>query len=78
MGEFALGRIPAMRHQVDLGEARHLDRPVVGFDGDLVFQQRARLGASIATVLQARLALPQPAIDLSRADPQELLFHLGF
>jgi hypothetical protein len=42
-------------------------------DGDLVLQQSARSGASVATMLQARLALPQPAIDLPRTDWSVLL-----
>ena len=73
-GEDRLGfrSFAGVRHQVDLGEPWDRDVPSIRLDGNLVLQEGPRLGAAVHPVPELRLLRLQTAIDLARADLQEL------
>jgi len=51
--------------QIDFGKAWGLDIPGIGFDGDMVFEQRAGLGAAVEAVLELGFSYFEPAVDLA-------------
>lgn len=66
-----------MRHQIDLGEARHGDVPVLGFDRDVVLEQRPRFRPPIEAARESPLPAVQAAVDGAGADGAKLPFHGG-
>ena len=65
-------RAAAVRHRVGFDETRTRDVPVAGADGEVMFEQRARLGAGQTF---ARIAHPQrlePPIQRGRTQGQQL------
>ena len=66
-----------MRDQIDLGKARHLNIPGVGFDGDVMLEQGGGFGASVEAVFESTLFGPQASVDGGRADLEQLLLCLG-
>jgi len=77
MSELAVGAVAGVGDQVDLGEAGLGDIPVIGFDRDVVLEQRAGLGAAVEAAAQHPLAGLEPAVDLARADGAQLTLEFG-
>ena len=73
--ELALAQAAAMRHEIDLGEAGDGHVPAIGLEGDVMFEQGARLGAPVQPLAELAAVRGQAAIDLPRADREHLLFH---
>ena len=57
-----------MRDQIDFGKAWGLDIPGVGFDGDMVFEQGAGLGAAVEAPFELGFSHFESAVDLTRRD----------
>ena len=68
MQKLAVGAIAGMRHEVDLGEAGHLDIPPVRLQRNLMLAQLALEGAQ-AAIHVARAHRPQPRGDVARNPP---------
>src|SRR5437870_4798445 len=76
VSEFPLARIAGMRDQVDFGETRGSHIPAIGFHRDMVFEQMARLGATVDPPLPLGLVRLQSAVDLPGTNRQQLLLDL--
>ena len=74
MDELAVGRVARVRDQVDLREAWRGDVPAIGFDGDVVLQERARLGAAIEAPSELSLVRLKAPVHLPGAEGEELCF----
>ena len=70
-------RVAGVRDQIDLGKARTLDIPGVGFDGDVVFEQGTGFGAPVEALLELTFFDSQASVDGGRADRQQLLLYLS-
>ncbi len=66
-----------MRDKVYLQVAWNGNIPVVRPDGDLVFEQGARFGMPVQTLLRLEFLGLQKAVHLARANLQELGLHFG-
>jgi len=75
LDEVAVGTVAGMGDQVDLGEARGSDIPVLGLDGDMVLEQGTGLRAPVEAAAQPMFGLPEVAIDRAGADGLEVVFH---
>jgi hypothetical protein len=64
-----------MGDEIDLGEAGGRDVPPVRLEGDVVLQQRARLGPPVQPRRELTPVRGQPPIYLARADGQHLSLH---
>jgi len=71
--EFPLATVSRMGDQIDLGKAGDAHLPAIGLDGDMVFEQRSRLGPPVEVFAKPALLLPQMPVDASRTDRQEPL-----
>ena len=76
VAEIARSRVARMRHQVDLGEARHLDVPMIRLERDVMLQQAPRLGAAVEPAPPLPLLPAQAIIDAARADAEQLPLRL--
>jgi hypothetical protein len=56
-------RVAGVRDQIDLGKARHLNIPGVGFDGDVMLEQGGGFGASVEAVFESTLFGLQASVD---------------
>jgi len=65
-----------MRDQVDFCEPGRLHIPVVGLEGDGMFQQASRLGTAVEPSPQPPFVRPQPIIDGASADSEQFLLPL--
>jgi len=70
--KLALGGRPGMGHQIHFHRARALDIPVVGLDGDLVPEQRARFGASVEAAFESASVGFQGPVEGAGADGEHL------
>ena len=70
-------RIARVRDQIGFGIAWGFDIPGVGFDGNVVFEQRARFGAPVESLFQLALFGLESPVDGSGADREELLLNLS-
>ena len=75
MDELPVRRVAGVADQVDLGEAGRRDGPGVGLNGNVVLQERARLGPPIEPLLELARGGRKSAIDLPRTDGQQLLLN---
>ena len=57
-----------MRDQIDFGKPRGFDIPGIGFDGDMMFEQCAGLGAAVKASLELGFSPFESAVDLARRD----------
>ena len=70
-------RVAGVRDQIDLGKARGLDVPGVGFDRDVMFEQGAGFGVPVEVFFELTLFGPQASVDGGRTDLEQLLLGLG-
>jgi len=75
--EIPVGGVAGVSDQIDLGKTGDSHLPAVGLDGDLMFEQRARLGPTVEPTLELALPRLQATIDGSRTDGKQLVFDLG-
>jgi hypothetical protein len=66
-----------VRDEVDLREPRDGLVPAIRLEGDVVLEQGVGLGPSLQPLTELAALGCQPAIDLARADAQQLLLHGG-
>ena len=73
MDELALLGVAGVGDQIGFGKAWGFDIPGVGFDGNVVLEQRARFGAPVEAFFQLALFGLESPVDGSGADQEELL-----
>ncbi len=66
MGKFPVAGVATMRHQVHLRETGKFHVPVVRLEGNIMFEQSARLGAAVDPPFDLELLGPQASVDLTR------------
>ena len=71
--ELALFGVARVGDQIGFGKAWGFDIPGVGFDGNMVLEQRAGFGAPVETLFQLALLGLEAAVDGSGTDREELL-----
>lgn len=77
VNELARSRVSRMRDQIGFGKAWGCDLPGVGFDGNMMFEQRAGFGASVESLLELALFGLESAVDGSGTDRDKLLLRFG-
>jgi len=73
--ELPVAQAAAVGDEVDLREAGGGHVPAIGLERDVVFEQTARLGAPVQPRADLAAVRGQAAIDLARADAQQLRLH---
>jgi hypothetical protein len=66
--ELALLGVAGVGDQIGFGKAWRFDIPGVGFDGNVVLEQRARFGAPLEAFFQLALFGLESPVDGSRTD----------
>ncbi len=61
--KFTVGPIAGMGDEIDLGEARRGDVPVLSADGDVMLEQGAGLGTAVQSAADLPFAILQAAVD---------------
>ena len=74
--EFARGVRAGVGDEVDLAGAGFVHIPMVGLDGNVVFQKSARFGAAVDAPLEPALFVLQPAVHLAWTHRAQLGLHL--
>ena len=68
------GRAAGMRDQIDFGETGLANVPIVGLDGNVMFQQSARFGPTVDSFLELSLPGAEPIVDGAGTESEQLLF----
>jgi len=72
--ELSAGRVTGVGDQVHLDEARTLDIPVVGLDGDVMLEESSGLGAAVDAPLELLFSVLEAAVDGAGAYAEQFLF----
>ena len=75
--KFAVGPVARMRDQVHLGKSRGRDIPMLGANGDVMFEQGPGFGAAVEAAPHLALTRLEMAVDGAGADRPELAVHCG-
>jgi len=76
MDELTRCIVARVRNQVNLGESRGVDIPVVRPDGNAMFEQSARFGSPVHPSAQRHLSIFETTVDLTWTYASELLLNL--
>src|SRR6516162_3931014 len=72
LNKLAIGGVAGMRDEVDLGEARHSDIPVLGLQRDMMFEQGPRFRAPVKASADLPFSLAEVPVDRTGTNTMEM------